>query len=149
MNTAESLTNNIVTLDLPAAIANIRRQGEPKRVFQFEHGLEDGIKEALCERFDLCAGLDASTADFALAREIRLYEFLGIEFVRVFTSGIVWSGLDIELGFVPPPVGPIQSWEDFEAYAWPRVEQVDFSDVEWFEHNLPDNMALWTMTCPF
>ena len=149
MNTAESLANNTVTLDLPAAIANIKRQGEPKRVFQFEHGLEDGTKTGLCTRFDLCAGLDKSADDFAFRREIRLCEFLGTEFLRVFPGGIVWPGLDIKLGFVPPPVGPIQSWEDFETYAWPRIEQVDFSSVEWFEHNLPENITLWAMVCLF
>ena len=149
MNVTESLANNTVTLDLQAAIANIKRQGEPKRVFRFEHGLEDGIKEALCRRFDLCAGLDKSAADFALGREIRLHEFLGIEFMRVFPGGIVWPGLEIKQGFIPPPVGPIQSWEDFETYAWPRIEQVDFSSVEWFEHNLAENMALWAMVSLF
>ena len=149
MNTAESLANNAVTLDLPAAIANIRRQGEPKRLFQFEHGLEGGIKEALCERFDLCAGLDKSSDDFTLNREIRLHQFIGTEFIRVFPGGIAWPGLAIKLGFAPPPIGPIQSWEDFEKYAWPRIEQVDFSVVEWFEGNLPDNMTLWAMTFLF
>jgi hypothetical protein len=35
-----------VVLDLPGAVANLRRQGRPRRVFGFEHGLEPGIKTA-------------------------------------------------------------------------------------------------------
>jgi len=46
-------------------------------------------------------------------------------------------------------VGPIRSWADFEAYPWPRVEDVDFSDIEWYERNLPDEMAMTCMTYLF
>ena len=52
------LNKRRVVLDLPGAIANIRRQGTPGRVFGFEHGLESGTKAALCERFRLEEGLD-------------------------------------------------------------------------------------------
>ena len=42
------LKDKPIKLDLVSAIANIKRKGIPKRVFYFEHGLEHGIKEALC-----------------------------------------------------------------------------------------------------
>ena len=143
------LKSKPVALDLEAAIANIKRQREPGRVFFFEHGLEPGIKDALCDRFGLCEGLDKSDRHFTLRREIRINEFLGHEFMRVFPGGIVWRGLPAGMTAVPPAVGPIQSWSDFESYPWPTVRQVDFSDVEWFEHNLPDNIAMWAMTYLF
>jgi uroporphyrinogen decarboxylase len=38
--------------------------------------------------------------------------------------------------------GLIGSWEDFEAYPWPRIEQADFSDVEALGAMLPANMKL-------
>lgn len=143
------IKNNPVALDLPSAIANIKRQGRPNRVFFFEHGEEPGIKQNLCDRFGLCEGLDESDSRFTLRREIRIKQFLAQEFMRVFPGGITWQGLPTSTTAAPPPAGPIQSWKDFETYPWPKVEHVDFSDVEWFEHNLPDNMALWTMTYLF
>jgi uroporphyrinogen decarboxylase len=143
------LRTNPVTLDLPAALANLRRQGCPRRVFSFEHGLEPGIKTGLCERFDLEAGLDPSAADYRLRREIRVYQFLGLEFMRVFPRGIVWPGLPTAMTDIPPAVGPIRSWQDFEAYPWPTLAQVDLADLEWCERHLPDNMAAWSMTYLF
>lgn len=136
-------------LDLAAAIANIKRQGTPRRVFLFEHGFEPGIKQEICRRFDLCGGLDERAADFQLVRDIRLHRFLGQEFMRVFPSGIVWQGLPAGTTDVPPAQGPIGSWHDFESYPWPKLQDVNFTGVEWLEHNLPDNMAIWAMTYLF
>lgn len=143
------LREHRVALDLPGAIANLRRQGTPKRVFGFEHGLEPGIKAALCERFGLDEGLDKTAADYRLQREIRIYQFLGLEFMRVFPTGIVWPGLPTAMTAAPPSVGPIRSWRDFEAYPWPSVRHVNWSEVEWYERHLPDHLALWTMTYLF
>jgi uroporphyrinogen decarboxylase len=41
--------------------------------------------------------------------------------------------------------GSIRSWEDFERYPWPRIEDVDFFPVEYINAHLPDGMGL--MTC--
>ncbi len=38
--------------------------------------------------------------------------------------------------------GLIGSWEDFEAYQWPRIEEADFSDVEALSGMLPGNMKI-------
>jgi uroporphyrinogen decarboxylase len=138
-----------VTLDLPAALANLCRQGRPSRVFHFEHGLEEGIKKGLCDRFDLLAGLDPAERFFNLRREIRVMEFVGLELIRVFPAGIVWPGLPAGTTTPPPAIGPIQSWSDFESYPWPQIGQVDLTDIEWFNRNLPENMAMWTMTYLF
>ncbi len=146
---SEILKRKTVTLDLEAAIENIKRMGTPKRVFQFEHGLEPGIKDDLAQRFALTEGLDRADKHFLLQREIRLQQFLGLEFMRVFPKGILWRGLPIGTTAVPPAVGPIQSWEDFERYPWPVIENIDFSDIEWFNTNLPDNMTMWAMTYHF
>ena len=51
------LLDHPVQLDLEAAIANIQRRATPGRVFHFEHGLEEGQKQSLCERFGLCEDL--------------------------------------------------------------------------------------------
>lgn len=38
--------------------------------------------------------------------------------------------------------GTLASWEDFEAYPWPRVEDFDFSALEYVNSHLPDGMGL-------
>ena len=138
-----------IKLDLHGHINNLNRQGTPNRVFFFEHGIEEGIKESLCQRFNLCEKLDKSHKDFPLRREVKLNQFLGLEFMRVFPKGINWQGLPTSTTAAPPSIGPIQSWNDLEAYPWPTIQQVDFSDLEWFEKNLPDNITTWAMTYLF
>lgn len=38
--------------------------------------------------------------------------------------------------------GAITSWEDFEKYPWPRVEDFDFFPFEYISRHLPDGMGL-------
>jgi uroporphyrinogen decarboxylase len=38
--------------------------------------------------------------------------------------------------------GAIMSWEDFETYPWPKVEEFDFFPYEYLSKNLPDGMGL-------
>jgi len=40
----------------------------------------------------------------------------------------------------------IQTMEDFEKYPWPDPAKIDWSDFEWYQKNLPDDMALYTLT---
>jgi uroporphyrinogen decarboxylase len=143
------LEDKPVLLDLNGAVANIRRQGTPERVFHFEHGFEEATKQALCARFHLCEDLRPGDGHFQLHRDIRIHQFLGIEWLRTFPRGIVWAGLPTDTTAAPPAVGPIRSWQDFQQYPWPMAEQVDFSDVEWLERNLPENMAFWAMSYLF
>lgn len=69
------LLDKPIRLDLEAAIANIRRQDTPSRVFHFEHGLEEGQKQSLCERFGLPGDLDKADPYFRLQREICVHQF--------------------------------------------------------------------------
>lgn len=91
------LKDKPVRLDLEAAIANIKRKGTPNRVYCFEHGLEPGIKQSLCDRFEFCKGLDENNKHFLLQREIRIQKFLGQEFLRVFPGGMLWQGLVLRM----------------------------------------------------
>lgn len=145
----ETLSKLPVKLDLAAAVANIRRQGVPRRVFFFEHGEEPLLKKAICDTFDLCAGLDMKDPRFNLRREMRIKKFLGQEFMRISPGGIFWQGLPQNPTSTPPSVGPIQTWDDFEKYPWPKIDQVDFSEIEWLNRNLDDDIAMWTMTYLF
>jgi uroporphyrinogen decarboxylase len=40
--------------------------------------------------------------------------------------------------------GAIRSWDDFERYPWPTIEQADFSIHEYLDAHLPDGMGLLT-----
>lgn len=40
--------------------------------------------------------------------------------------------------------GIIMSWQDFEQYRWPRIEDVDFYPFEYIDSHLPDGMGLVT-----
>ncbi len=43
--------------------------------------------------------------------------------------------------------GPIQTWEGFETYDWPRIEDASFEDIEKLGPMLPGNMKV-TATLP-
>jgi uroporphyrinogen decarboxylase len=38
--------------------------------------------------------------------------------------------------------GAITSWEDFDKYPWPRIEEFDFFPFEYLSRNLPEGMGL-------
>ena len=39
-------------------------------------------------------------------------------------------------------VGPITSWEEFEAYPWPDPAAASTRSLEWYQENLPDDMCI-------
>ncbi len=88
----------------------------------------------------------------ALDNFIAFWYHLGYDFVR-FELGLPF----LEQQFIAPdPVpgspkqrawadehhGAIMSWEDFEKYTWPRVEDFDFYPFEYINNHLPDGMGL-------
>ena len=38
--------------------------------------------------------------------------------------------------------GPIQNWKDFEAYPWPRAEEVSYAAIEYLNAVVPDGMKI-------
>ncbi len=40
--------------------------------------------------------------------------------------------------------GTVMTWENFEKYQWPRVEEADFSPYEYVDSHLPDGMGIMT-----
>jgi uroporphyrinogen decarboxylase len=52
------------------------------------------------------------------------------------TSATGWRDWPDEHG------GLIRTWEDFERYRWPRVEDMDFFNFEYLDRNLPEGMGL-------
>jgi uroporphyrinogen decarboxylase len=151
-----------VVPDVDELIAVILREKQPKRVHHIELFLDVEIKEVICERFDLAKGLNQSDPHYHMKREIRLQEFLGYD---VFRFEFLPHAVHFDMPFVDAAdttsisgqhrgirewteehQGPIQSWKDFENYKWPDVADIDLSDLEWFEKNLPENMGVYDLT---
>ena len=137
------LLDTPVRLDWEGFVANLRREGEPERVYNIEVRIDDEIVEGLNEQFGLDSGIDRDD-HYRLRRDIAVYRFLGLEMLRCVVEDFHFPhpGADHDewLGGRAPM---IRSWEDFEKYPWPDPDQADLSDYEWLECNLPDDMSVF------
>jgi uroporphyrinogen decarboxylase len=140
--------------DSEAFLANLRRQGTPSRVHYIELFLDGETKDAICERFDLAAGISRDDPYFMQKREIAIQRFLGYDYVFAGLEGVefpVWRATVPDTAehpraggrsFQDEHHGPIMSWEDFEKYPWPDPHKASDRTVAWYERNLPDDMCL-------
>jgi len=138
-----------VELDLQGMRDCLLRRGTPRRVFFFEHAEAEPIKDAIVKRYGLMDGEGETDPNRrAWAREIRVQRFLGHELFRVrppnwrITDKMAHEGdsWENEHG------GPIQTWADFESFPWVDPAEVDFSQLEWYEKNLPLDMGVYVTT---
>ena len=149
-----------VRMDVPGLLRNLRREGTPDRTYFMEIYLDAEVQDAVSARFRLDDKLDPADPHYPLQRFVALYRLLGYEGVRFALTDRVWSknpglihqdtaGLERQSGRVwaDEDSGPITSWADFEQYPWPDPRSLDLSDLEWLEHNLPDDMAI-VGACP-
>jgi uroporphyrinogen decarboxylase len=137
--------------DAEAFLANLRREGTPRRVHFMELFLDAEIKEAVCRRFDLTRGLSDDDPFHAEKREIAIQRFLGYDYV--------YAALPMEMPLFQQTAedpagrvggrayqdehrGPIMSWEDFERYPWPDPHEAPDRSFVWHEENLPDDMCV-------
>jgi uroporphyrinogen decarboxylase len=86
---------------------------------------------------------------------IAFWHRMGYDFVR-FEQGLGFPAGSLAADDTAPGVerkrywadehrGAISSWEDFERYPWPKVQDVDFFPLEYLSTHLPEGMGL--MTC--
>lgn len=127
-------------LDLEGFTKNLKREGTPSRVYLFEHGLGGEMKETLARQYSL-ADMPGD-AKAAWSADSAVHRFLGQEVFRVSLPGYGYS-IPGNSRWENQHSGPIQSWQGFELYPWPRVRDVDFSQLEYYERNLFDNMAVF------
>ncbi len=143
-----------ITPDWEGFLQCLTRQGRPARVHSIELFLDGEVKDAVCARFDLTAALNPDDPWYAHKREIAIQRFLGYDYV---VCGL--EGLDMPIhhvitddtaqlkrsggrAFVDQHTGPITSWDEFEKYPWPDLEQVTARSLEWYQQNLPDDMCI-------
>ncbi|MEW6718802.1 MAG: uroporphyrinogen decarboxylase family protein [Chloroflexota bacterium] len=95
---------------------------------------------------------DCETQKAYLDNFIESWYRLGYDFVR-FERGLPFP---MKQTILPDPVpgsdklrawadqheGSIRTWEDFERYPWPTIEQMDFFPFEYLNSHLPEGMGL-------
>jgi len=140
--------------DADALLANLRRAGTPRRVHFMELGIDPEVRDAVCGRFDLLAGLRRDDPFFGEKREIACQRFLGYDYVcaalglkRGFAFDIAAdTAADMPKAkgraFQSAHRGPIMSWADFEKHPWPDPAAASGRSLTWFNENLPDGMCL-------
>jgi uroporphyrinogen decarboxylase len=98
------------------------------------------------------AGADRDSQKAMLDNFVQFWYRMGYDFVR-FERGLPFEEQHF---FAPDPTlgddkqrswpdehhGAIMTWEDFEKYQWPRVEDFDFFPVEYINSHLPEGMGL-------
>lgn len=82
----------------------------------------------------------------------RFWHSMGYDFVR-FELGLPFPEYKLMIADAAPHAekdrewadehhGAIMSWEDFDRYPWPKVEEFDFFPYEYISRNLPEGMGL-------
>jgi uroporphyrinogen decarboxylase len=156
-----ALLENKVQPDVGKLLDVIRRRIIPSRVHYIELDMDEEIKRQLCVRFNLSKDTEPGGSIEKLKRDIRLYAFLGYDAFR-FNLGTEYIFSLSRLGaadttdiaaqsrsrrdWADEHTGPIQSWQDFESFKWPKVADVDFAPFEWLQKNLPQNMGCYDLT---
>jgi uroporphyrinogen decarboxylase len=151
-----------VVPDVYELLSVIRREKRPERLHYIELFLDREIKDVIWEKYELGKKLKTSDPYYNLKRDIRLHDFLGYD---VFRYEFLLHSILFDMPFIDASdttsvssqqrgvrewteehEGPIKSWKDFEKYRWPSVSEIDLSDLEWFERNLPENMGVFDLT---
>lgn len=141
--------------DYEALLANLRREGTPKRVHFFELFLDANIRELIDKRFGLDEGIRASDVWRGQKLMICRRRFLGYDYVSSGLQNVSFPRQDLSAQDTAPArqsrqtrswldehQGAIQSWQDFEEYPWPDPRKAATTELEWYSRHLPDDMCL-------
>ncbi|MBU0769567.1 MAG: hypothetical protein KJ687_10795 [Proteobacteria bacterium] len=136
-----------VKLDIEGMRRNLLRAGTPDRVYFFEHGESDKFKNEITSRFGLTNHFQAGTSEFLWQKEIDIQRFLGHEVFRVWLPGAEFS-LAGSRGttWAEEHIGAINNWKDVESYKWLDPAKIDYTQIEWYEKNLPPGMGVLHVT---
>ena len=146
--------------DVEELLAVLRRQRSPKRIHHIELFLDEEVIEAVAQRFELAAEIDRSDPMYTPKRDIYVHDFLGYDVFRlavvhkdIFPMPVLQIGDTAGHGqnrgqreWVEEHEAAIGNWAEFESYSWPTIEQVNLSQLEWMEKNLPEGMGCFELT---
>jgi len=131
--------------DWEGLVKAIRREGTPDRVYNIELFLDGEVQQAIAKRFDLDRDLSPQDPFYIHKSYIKPQRFLGYDFVRIGVDGSPLAtntmfatdcaGLARDGGrtWMAERGGPIQNWEDFEKYPWPKRENLSAATLEWYK----------------
>jgi uroporphyrinogen decarboxylase len=143
-----------VTIDFEEMLRTIRREGTPSRVHFMELFLDPEVQDAIDDRYGVSADLDRNDPHYGLKRYVALQRFLGYDHVSCTVEGIIIAfklnvaedtaevARDGGRNWMEERSAVITSWEDFEKFDWPDVNDIRTDMLDWFEANLPDDMCV-------
>ena len=154
------LLQDSIEPDVEQFLNVVRRRAAPTRVHHAELFLDEAIKCRVTERYGLADDVDSGDPYALLKRDIALHTFLGYDVFRVSVLKEAFAGSMLQAAdstaapgqrkavrsWSDEHGGPIRSWSDFDAYPWPAVADIDFSDLEWLDRHLPENMGCYELT---
>jgi uroporphyrinogen decarboxylase len=130
-----------------------RAEGKPRLIeYLVDETVMKPIVTELLGRTWVVEGADRESQKAALDNFIAFWHHMGYDFVRFernmgFTSHSLLApdtapAAAKDRAWADEHQGMIRSWEDFERYPWPRVEDVDFFSYEYINNHLPEGMGL-------
>ena len=123
----------------------VMREGSPDRM---------PAMELFCDLEIMCSVMGITPAEFRPLDYIRFQKAMGYDYLNaevklgrdIFTVHDVGEenpdSLAARRTFQDEHSGPIQGWEELEAFEWPTVESSDFSQFDLYAENLPKGMGL-------
>jgi uroporphyrinogen decarboxylase len=136
----------------------ITGKAESSRIPLVEYIIDNVIMQPICEEMlgrTWAAGGEGRDAQKAhLDNFIEFWYRMGYDIVR-FEQGLPFAEhkivtddaapeSDKERAWADQHHGMITTWEEFEGYDWPSIEEFDFFPFEYLNDNLPDGMGLVT-----
>lgn len=109
--------------------------------------------ELFCDVEIMCAVLGKSVEEYDKLDYVRFQQMMGYDYLNAQVHmPAVFSRMEIDEEnpdslatkrvFQDEHSGPIQTWEDLEAFQWPTVERSDFSQFDLYREHLPEGMKL-------
>lgn len=142
----------------------LRKKKKPSRVHAAELHIDKEIIRYLVEKILSRKWIEPiseekESQEVCLRNNIEVWYRLGFDCVRLssefrFSANIPFvsrtrdaedtAGLaKTERKWTEQRRGVISSWEDFEKYPWPSVEEIDLWPFEYLSQNLPEGMGFW------
>ena len=139
--------------DFARLLTVLRRQGEPDRVPFIELFADVEVMSAVVgEEITEPLPEDPARREKNLLRIIAYWHRCGYDYVSMWpsvklpirrtASGDTAALTHREREWQDESSGIINSWADFEAYPWPRPEEIDWFNVELVSRHLPDGMKI-------
>ena len=137
--------------DFDRLLTVLRREGEPDRVPFCELIIDMGLGEVVLGR-----PIPTEATDEQRQYRLDFFRTLGYDYVPGGHSFYFPKDPNLarltddtssernrgQRGWRNENQGIISSWEDFERYPWPKIEETSFEDIERFEPLLPEGMKL-------